>query len=274
MVYIWLRAQDGTFPAGTPYYVGKTVRRYRINGERHVVNPPKDKTNIRLLDCESEADALKLEVLLIRIHGRIDLGTGCLRNMTDGGDGTSNPSLETRTKIGASKIGNTYWVGRKHSEESRRKQSAARKGYTYTAEHRQNLSAALKGRISPMLGRTPSEETRRKISAFHMGNTYMRGRKLSEETRQKMSVARMGNTNTLGYKHSEKSRQKMSAAQMGNTYSLGHKHSTEARAKMMGNTNCLGRKYSEETLLKMSIAAIAREARKRAARKEEVTNAT
>ena len=37
----------------------------------------------------NEADAFQLEILLIYQYGRIDLGTGCLRNLTNGGDGVS-----------------------------------------------------------------------------------------------------------------------------------------------------------------------------------------
>jgi len=42
---------------------------------------------------------LKPKKFLISFYGRKDIGTGCLRNHTDGGDGASNPSNETRIKI-------------------------------------------------------------------------------------------------------------------------------------------------------------------------------
>lgn len=74
-VYIWLREKDGTFPKGSAYYVGKTVKHRRTYSLKHIVSAPDDCANIRVLDCASEADALKLEMLLIRIYGRIDLGT-------------------------------------------------------------------------------------------------------------------------------------------------------------------------------------------------------
>jgi hypothetical protein len=69
--------------------------------------------------------ACELEQLMIQEYGRRDLGTGCLVNMTDGGDGQVNPSKETIQK----------WVAknksRKVSQETRAKMSAARLGKTY-----------------------------------------------------------------------------------------------------------------------------------------------
>ena len=51
----------------------------------------------------TEPDAFQSEMLLISLYGRIDLGTGCLRNRTDGGEGLYGQvfSSEHRAKIGA-----------------------------------------------------------------------------------------------------------------------------------------------------------------------------
>lgn len=68
--------------------------------------------------------ACELEQLMIAEYGRIDLGTGRLVNLTDGGDGTFNwkASEETKSKMRKSAL------GKKKSEEARRKTSEARKG--------------------------------------------------------------------------------------------------------------------------------------------------
>jgi len=44
-------------------------------------------------------EACEKEKFWIRFYGRVDLKTGSLVNMTDGGDGNLNPSYETREKI-------------------------------------------------------------------------------------------------------------------------------------------------------------------------------
>jgi hypothetical protein len=55
-------------------------------------------------------EAKAKEIEFIELYGRIDLGNGTLANLTNGGDGTINPSQETRDKI--SKVNK----GRKNSE--------------------------------------------------------------------------------------------------------------------------------------------------------------
>lgn len=52
-------------------------------------------------------------------------------------------SLETRTKIGASELGNKYWLGRKHSEEAKKKISKAKKGRKLSEDHKRKISQGL-----------------------------------------------------------------------------------------------------------------------------------
>ncbi|NBV27993.1 hypothetical protein EBS02_03090 [bacterium] len=83
-VYMYLRKN------GTPYYVGKGKgdRAFRTHNRR--IRPPKDKSRIVFHTKDlSEDKAFALEVELIAKYGRIDNGTGILRNLTDGGEGTS-----------------------------------------------------------------------------------------------------------------------------------------------------------------------------------------
>jgi hypothetical protein len=90
-----------------------------------------------------ESEAFQWESFYIQHYGRIDNGTGILRNLTNGGEGSSGckASLETREKISQAAKGNKKWLGRRHTSESRAKISlakAGKKGKPLTP-HRRNM---------------------------------------------------------------------------------------------------------------------------------------
>ena len=73
-------------------------RRNRNNHWHNIVN--KVGYSIRILhDNMTRLEAIEFEKHLIKEIGRYDLGLGPLVNMTDGGDGGSNPSPETLVKL-------------------------------------------------------------------------------------------------------------------------------------------------------------------------------
>src|SRR4029077_11347726 len=149
--YLWLRKND------LPYYVGKGQgnRAFKsVKGHR----PPKDKTRIAIFPQDSEAEAFASEIALIELFGRKDLGTGCLINLTDGGEGPaghrfseeakrrmsvihSNPSAEFRAKISAT------LTGRPLAEETKAKMSKVRRGRIKSAAWRAKISAAHIGKL-------------------------------------------------------------------------------------------------------------------------------
>lgn len=107
------------------FYVGISKRKDRPNSKS---NRNKHWTNIAnkcgfhteiIHYCKSWEDACELESLLISEYGRLDLSTGCLVNMTDGGEGSINliRTKEHRMKIG---LGNK---GKIVSKESRKNMS-------------------------------------------------------------------------------------------------------------------------------------------------------
>lgn len=95
-----------------------------------------------------------------------------LSNMTDGGEGISNPSKEVREKLSRAKIGKI----------------SPRKGKINSEEHRKNISKAKKGKPPPNKGKKSSDELRAKLSAAHKGKPNNQlGRRHSEESRIKMA---------------------------------------------------------------------------------------
>jgi len=152
-IYSYLRENH------SPYYIGKGSGKRAYNKGPKEVKPPRDKSRIRILKADlTEDEAFLLEKLYILMFGRIDSGTGILRNRSDGGDGASGAirSAETREKLRQANLGKQrpQWVydkiaasnkGKKASAETRAKISAIHKGKKCTEEHKRKVSEAKKG---------------------------------------------------------------------------------------------------------------------------------
>jgi hypothetical protein len=198
---------------GQVFYVGKgapcRVRNHTRGHNRHHINILKKLTFFGLkIEVSIVADNLPEESANILEKMRIAMWRAAgvpLVNLTEGGEGLSNPSEETREKIGSHHKGNSYAKGYTHTEEARAKISAAHKGRVLGESARRNIGAAKVGNTF-CLGRTHTQETRQKIS------DVTRGKKRTPEQCARISEANRGKKNHLGHKHSPEARAKMSAA--------------------------------------------------------------
>jgi len=197
----------------TPYYIGKGKGYRAFRKNRKGVMPPKDVSRILFLKQNlTEEEAFKHEKYMITVFGRKDLGTGILRNLTEGGDGVSGlihteeirKKISERTKEAMNtdemrkklSDGNRGKIrskefkmhlskinkGRKHSKESKRKIGDASKSRTHSVESKIKMSESQKGIMH-------SEETKDKISESH------KGKRRSIEHRQNISEAKKGEKN-------------------------------------------------------------------------------
>jgi NUMOD3 motif len=140
--YLYLREN------GTPYYVGKGVGR-RVFNLRHNVHLPPARERILIQEFPSEGDAILAEKFLIALYGRKDLGTGILRNRTDGGEGVTGRQMSLSTRAAISR----RRKGMRFSDQHRAAIALARTGTKATLETREKMSHSRIGK------RLPSEQT-------------------------------------------------------------------------------------------------------------------
>lgn len=165
--------------SGSDRYLCKAFRKYGV-----------DSFEIKLIDDSAKTfeELKKQEVAYI---SQFDTFIPNGYNMTIGGDGT---------------------MGRKHTDEAKKKISEKRKGFKYTDEEKEKIRKK-SIEISYWKGKKLSEEARKKIS------DAKKGKKLSEETKEKRKYiyeAMKGENHPLyGVGHTEESKKKMSESKKG-----------------------------------------------------------
>lgn len=185
-----------------PIYVGKgTCKRPYIHlGTSH--NPKLNSTlrkreregyDIRpiIIEAPSETHAIEMEMLLIALIGREDLGLGSLFNLTDGGDGMS---------------------GYRRTEEQKQHQSRVLKAFYEDPTNRQ---AACERQLKRWQNATPEAEKAHSstMRAFHSTPEGQAIRKAVGEKNSKNKVmAKKISEKLIAYNQTEEGRQKKVAA--------------------------------------------------------------
>ncbi len=100
-------------------------------------------------------------------------------------------SEETKKKIGLAHIGNKWNLGKKLSEEAKRKIGDKNRGRKHTEEQNRKHSEMLTGRKNPHAGVKRSDEAKKKIAE------YQKTKNVSIETRKKLSIANSGSNCTF-----------------------------------------------------------------------------
>ena len=173
LVYAFLRSQDSkTGPRYSPYYIGKGTERRMFEKCGRIVPAPADPIYIVVIqDKLTEREAFNLEIFCIKLYGRVQTGTGILRNRTDGGDGPSGMimSEETRKKMSEARRGEKHPLWGKPRPESVKKR----------------ISEANSGTNSPHYGKPLPEQTRKKIAAA------LKQKPKSDSHKQKLAQANL-----------------------------------------------------------------------------------
>lgn len=212
-----------------PYYVGKgTLQRLKIQVRNKLHTSICNKYGFErrvIIETDDEQEAFAKERELILAHDTYVYGGGWGANFTLGGEGGSGMKYPDRkgekcpmwgkkhseeskqknsesNKIAQAGDKNAMF-GKHHSEETKRKIGDNQRGWHHTDKAKEKLAESAK-RIHT--GRKRSDESRKKMSEARKGKkpwnkgkvglqkSHMKGRKLSEETKRKIAESRKGQT--------------------------------------------------------------------------------
>jgi hypothetical protein len=220
--YAYLRSD------GTPYYIGRGKGNRAFDITHRVKVPPKERI-LFLKKNLTYSGATAHEVYMIAVLGRKDLGSGILRNLTNGGEGRPGPK----------------------SREECMKISKSLSGRRLTTEHAEKLRKA-------RLGKPHSPETKKMMSEQKIGNTHASGGKGSKwwnngvrQTKSKKSPGEgwfLGKLYGAGFKgktHSEEKCHEFSEDRKNRRHWVNKENETKFQKVCPGEGWIPGRKWRE-----------------------------
>ena len=162
-----------------PFYVGVATNRTRPIAP-HSFRIPSDRRLIRVMKAGlTWEEAAEWERRYIAHYGRVDQETGCLWNMTDGGEGVPGRAVSEETRAAI-------------ADKARERSEQAAEKYSIPFDFYKSLDAPTRGALKTWLDRHPDEnyqayfdnETRSKIEA----EAYQR----AGDTRSRQTAKRIG----------------------------------------------------------------------------------
>jgi hypothetical protein len=170
-----------------PFYIGIGLddipkRAYETRSRRsewwnRIVNKHGYEVHI-LFENVSIDFAKEKEKEFISLYGRINLGTGTLCNLTDGGDGSPNTivSEETRQKQRERMLKNNPFKGKSHSLDTKAliSKKAIERDQNGSRNPNYGKGDKIRGENNVMFGKTHSQEIKEKLSEINK-NLYANG---------------------------------------------------------------------------------------------------
>lgn len=175
-------------PNGEVFYIGigKSKKRALSKHNRskywlNIVN--KYDYEVRILKSDlSWGEACELERILISWYGRLDLETGCLVNMTDGGEGSLNCKFSEDTLKKKSEIMKGKLAGYKNPMFGKKAEQHPAFGYRQSEENKKRREQKYIKEKHHFFNKKFSQEHKDKISKAGLG------RIVSEETIKKLKL--------------------------------------------------------------------------------------
>ena len=166
-------------------YVGQTIKKvsYRFNEHARANSPlgeairqyGRENFEIEVLEeCYSYAELNAAEKKWIQ-ESNCKVPNGY--NRTDGGDGLLNPVKDTREKMAAASMGNKRGLGRKHTEDEKRRIRETQIGRVFSEDHKRKIAEA-------KTGTKLSQKTKDNMSKSR------KGKKFTQSHKDKIAAAR------------------------------------------------------------------------------------